>query len=129
MCLAVCCRRSAADHCFHTSFIRMESVRLDSKNIPYMSFSARFPLDKMTGNFNATILAAAQGREGSASTTAASSGAPSSSGTSMVRSSTTSSSLRTTATPALNSTGTSGASMNAPALVPIALLAAAAALL
>lgn len=45
----------------------MESTKAASNGTAaYMAFSARFELDDMTGQFNSTVLAAAQGKEGAA---------------------------------------------------------------
>ncbi|CAO1623189.1 unnamed protein product [Parajaminaea phylloscopi] len=48
-------------------FIRMESTKTaPNGTAEAMSFSARFMLDQVTGTFNSSVLAAAQGKEGSA---------------------------------------------------------------
>jgi hypothetical protein len=48
-------------------FIRMEGTDTGSNGYPVMSFSARFTLNGMSGQFNSTVLQAAMGQEGSAS--------------------------------------------------------------
>lgn len=50
-------------------FIRMEGSEKDSAGNPVMAFSARFTLQGMSGKFNSTVLQAAMGQEGSASST------------------------------------------------------------
>lgn len=53
-------------------FFRFESQKAAANGTAtYMAFSARFNLSGMSGNFNSTVLAAAQGKEGSASSTGA----------------------------------------------------------
>lgn len=53
-------------------FIRMEGTDTGSNGYPVMSFSARFTLNGMSGQFNSTVLQAAMGQEGSASGTSSS---------------------------------------------------------
>lgn len=62
-----------------------------------MSFSARFNLQDVTGTFNSTVLAAAQGKEGSASSTGAATASASSTG------------LKTVASPSSASTAAAAA--------------------
>ncbi|PWN40510.1 hypothetical protein IE81DRAFT_325512 [Ceraceosorus guamensis] len=105
-------------------FIRMEGTKLGANNLPPMSFSARFKLDKMTGHFNSTVLAAAKGQEGAASPTA---------GAAKVSSTSTLSTQRASATPLTgsasanrSSSNTSGSSSAAGIVLPAHFLSAAA---
>ncbi|CAO1622524.1 unnamed protein product [Sympodiomycopsis kandeliae] len=59
-------------------FIRFESTdTAPNGTANAMSFSARFNIDSVNGKFNSTVMAAAQGKEGSASSTSAASTATS----------------------------------------------------
>lgn len=52
-------------------FLRFEGTNTTTNPIPAMSFSARFSLDDMSGNFNSTIMSTLQGASGTAQLTAA----------------------------------------------------------
>jgi hypothetical protein len=112
-------------------FIRMEGNTLNkTTGYPAETFSARFTLSSMTGTFNSTVLAAAQGAEGSASSTAASSSkstATSSSLSKTASSSSTSSSVAASSTAKTSSqASTSSAGKTQQGLFIVASTAAAA---
>lgn len=107
-------------------FIRMEGTKTNSSGIPPMAFSARFTLSGMTGNFNSSVLAAAQGKEGSAP--GSSSGASSTSSTGLTRSTSVASSSAarpTSSSQSVNATSSAGKHQQALLLVAGAAVAAA----
>ncbi|CAO1628810.1 unnamed protein product [Jaminaea pallidilutea] len=97
-------------------FFRFESQKAAANGTAtYMAFSARFNLSGMSGNFNSTVLAAAQGKEGSASSTeaAASSTATSAAAATAGASSTAAAAAASMATSKTSSAGSSADTVSA----------------